>query len=219
MHDNEVMRGFKTVNDSYIEPISFIVPRRAEVFQGDIYPPVTGSKPGMTATQWLDGKDALPPKIDMESVYEGQEPVEVPSDYKSPAALSPMPPSEPKKAEPVKEPASAKESVPPTPATARAPPPSMKEQGASVANMVSKFADKEEGVAEEDDDDDVDSSSFEEVPQPATRSAHRPAQAPPEPQEKTIEREHAPAATANPVEPQESATPVAESAKVSEIAP
>lgn len=32
------MRGFKTVNDSYIEPISFIVPRRAETFQRyDIY--------------------------------------------------------------------------------------------------------------------------------------------------------------------------------------
>ena len=35
-HENEVMRAFKTVNDSYIEPISFIVPRRAEVFQDDI---------------------------------------------------------------------------------------------------------------------------------------------------------------------------------------
>lgn len=33
MHENEVMRAFKTVNDAYIEPISFIVPRRAEVFQ------------------------------------------------------------------------------------------------------------------------------------------------------------------------------------------
>lgn len=35
-HENEVMRAFKTVNDSYIERISFIVPRRAEVFQDDI---------------------------------------------------------------------------------------------------------------------------------------------------------------------------------------
>ncbi len=35
-HENEVMRAFKTVNDSYIEPVSFIVPRRAEVFQNDI---------------------------------------------------------------------------------------------------------------------------------------------------------------------------------------
>jgi coronin-1B/1C/6 len=28
VNDNEVMRAFKTVNDAYIEPISFIVPRR-----------------------------------------------------------------------------------------------------------------------------------------------------------------------------------------------
>jgi coronin-1B/1C/6 len=55
VHENEVMRAFKTVNDQYIEPISFIVPRRAEVFQGDIYPPVTGKKPAMSAQAWFDG--------------------------------------------------------------------------------------------------------------------------------------------------------------------
>ncbi|CAI4211532.1 unnamed protein product [Parascedosporium putredinis] len=38
VHENEVMRAYKTVNDSYIEPISFTVPRRAETFQSDIYP-------------------------------------------------------------------------------------------------------------------------------------------------------------------------------------
>ncbi|KAL9048179.1 MAG: hypothetical protein Q9206_006192, partial [Seirophora lacunosa] len=66
MHENEVMRAFKTVNDSYIEPISFIVPRRAEVFQGDIYPPVVGTKPAMSAAEWFDGMEGLPPKIDLE---------------------------------------------------------------------------------------------------------------------------------------------------------
>ncbi|KAK7225754.1 hypothetical protein V2G26_013757 [Clonostachys chloroleuca] len=38
VHDNEVMRAYKTVNDSYVEPISFTVPRRAETFQADIFP-------------------------------------------------------------------------------------------------------------------------------------------------------------------------------------
>ncbi|KAL8636204.1 MAG: hypothetical protein Q9228_006373, partial [Teloschistes exilis] len=70
MHENEVMRAFKTVNDSYIEPISFIVPRRAEVFQGDIYPPVVGTKPAMSAAEWFDGAEGFPPKIDLESIYE-----------------------------------------------------------------------------------------------------------------------------------------------------
>jgi coronin-1B/1C/6 len=31
LHENEVLRCFKTVNDGYIQPVSFIVPRRAEV--------------------------------------------------------------------------------------------------------------------------------------------------------------------------------------------
>ena len=172
IHENEVMRAFKTVNDSYIEPISFIVPRRAEVFQGDIYPPVTGSRPGMTAQQWLDGKDALPPKIDLESVYAGEAPVEVPSDYKPPPPLTPMTPAPPKE---TKKPEPTQETPLPTPAL-RSPPPSMKEQGQSMSNIADKFADKEESESEEDD------SSIEEVAKPAERTEKR---APPPTDDKT----------------------------------
>ncbi|MBY8978676.1 hypothetical protein KHP62_23035, partial [Rhodobacteraceae bacterium NNCM2] len=84
------MKGFKTVNDQYVEPISFTVPRRAEVFQSDIYPPAIGLKPAVTAEEWLAGKDGIPAKIDLESIYEGNAPVEVPSDYK-PAVAAPAP--------------------------------------------------------------------------------------------------------------------------------
>ena len=157
IHENEVMRAFKTVNDSYIEPISFIVPRRAEVFQGDIYPPVTGSKPGTTAAEWFDGKDDLPPKLDLESVYSGEAPTEVPSNYKPSAPLTPMPPAEAKKPEP------AKETPQSTPTTK--PPPSIKEQGASMSTVAAKFVDQDESESEDD------SSSFEEVPQPAAEAA------------------------------------------------
>ena len=38
LKDNEVTKSYKTVLDNSIEPVSFIVPRRAEVFQADIYP-------------------------------------------------------------------------------------------------------------------------------------------------------------------------------------
>jgi coronin-1B/1C/6 len=82
LHDNEVLRAFKTVHDSYIEPVSFIVPRRSEMFQNDIYPPTTGLKPGTTAGEWFGGKTALPPKISLESVFDGEAPTEVASDYK-----------------------------------------------------------------------------------------------------------------------------------------
>lgn len=174
IHENEVMRAFKTVNDNYIEPISFIVPRRAEVFQGDIYPPVPGTRPAMTAQGWFEGGDGIPPKIDLESVYAGEEPTEIPSDYK------PRPPPTPDVASPTKNvPEPVKEAPQPSPAN-RGPPPSMKEQTSSIKDLASKFIDKDAEESEEDDD----SSSFEEVPKPVDRSEKQ-ARISPVPVEKT----------------------------------
>ena len=161
MHENEVMRAFKTVNDSYIEPISFIVPRRAEVFQDDIYPPVVGTKPAMSSADWLAGAEALPPKISLESIYAGEEPAEVPADYKSASHAPPSPKASlPTKKEP--------ESVKETSATLRGPPPSIKEQTSSIAGLASKFADKDADELEDDAEDDT--SSFEEIAKPFDRS-------------------------------------------------
>ena len=176
MHENEVMRAFKTVNDGYLEPISFIVPRRSEVFQGDIYPPVTGTRPAMSAAEWFDGKDGIPPKIDLESVYAGEEPTEVPSNYKP---VSQKPPTSTTHSPTKKEPEPIKEPAQPSPAL-RGPPPSMKEQTSSIANLASKFADKDEPVPIEEDDD---SSSFEEIPKPIDRS-ERQTKVAPKPEEK-----------------------------------
>jgi len=170
IHENEVMRGFKTVGDSYIEPISFLVPRRAEVFQDDIFPPTVGLRPAMSASDWFDGKDGLPPKIDLASVYAGEEPAEVAADLKPARAPSPKAPSPIKKA-PEPEP----EMTPPATAT-RSPPPSMNQQTASIKDLASKFTDDRDD-AESDDD----SSSFEEIPKPIDRSdKHATPAAPPE---------------------------------------
>lgn len=166
------MRAYKTVNDSYIEPISFTVPRRAEVFQSDIYPPATGLKPAVSGAEWLSGKDGVPAKIDLESVYEGNAPVEVASDYKPPPTQAPAP---------TPKPAPKKEEPAPVPAQ-RAPPPSMSEQKGSISAMASKFQDD---GAEEDDD----ASSFEEIVKPihksipaAARAEHSPTKTePPKP--------------------------------------
>ncbi|KAI9797938.1 MAG: Coronin-like protein crn1 [Candelina submexicana] len=163
-HENEVMRAFKTVNDSYIEPVSFIVPRRAEVFQGDIYPPTTGTRPAMSAAEWFDGKEALPPKIDLESVYAGEKPAEVflssiPSKQKS---------SSPKASSPVKKEFEQPKQAPASNETQRGPPPKMEETKGSIAAMASKFVDKD---AEESDDSEDDASSFEEVARPSERNA------------------------------------------------
>ncbi|KAI9926361.1 Coronin-2B [Aspergillus wentii] len=170
-HDNEITRAFKTVNDNYIEPISFIVPRRAESFQDDIYPPTIGMTPAMGPSEWFAGKEAIPPKISMASLYEGEGLQEVTGVQDKPTttvgAPEPKPEGQPKPAEPtpVKK---APEPVPePTP-VAR-PAPSMKEQGASMAAMVNKFADNEE--AEKVDDD----SNFDEVPKPTERHTSSPS--------------------------------------------
>lgn len=167
-HENEIMRAFKTVNDAYIEPVSFIVPRRAEVFQDDIFPPVVGSKPAMSAGAWFEGKEGLPPKIDLASVYAGEEPAEVLGEHK-PAAQAPQPaaPSPTKK-----EPEPALEPTEPASAL-RSPPPSMKEQTSSIKDLASKFTD------DNDAEDEDDTSSFEEVAKPVDRSSHaQPSTAP-----------------------------------------
>lgn len=160
VHETEVMRAYKTVNDTFIEPISFIVPRKAEVFQEDIYPPAIGLKPAMTSSEWLSGKSAMPPKISMQSVYEGdKEPAEVPSDYKPPKHETPITSPPPTKTQ----------REPPKPEPAPAPAPhdtmdSMKKNKESMAAMANRFADKDgAGEAEESDE------SFEEVPKPIER--------------------------------------------------
>ncbi|KAK3700556.1 Coronin-like protein crn1 [Vermiconidia calcicola] len=165
-HDNEVMRAFKTVNDAYIEPISFIVPRRSENFQEDIYPPTTGTTPAMTSGDWFGGKTALPPKMSMEDVFEGRQPTEIaaeeapkPTTTRSAPAPEPVPAAAPPKAAEPKV-----EKPEPTPAMAREMP-SVKENKQSMADMASKFADKDEDLEE----DDESSSSFEEVQKPVER--------------------------------------------------
>ena len=166
-HENEVMRAFKTVNDTYIEPISFIVPRKSESFQEDIYPPTVGTKPAMSSRDWLDGKTALPPKLSMEDLYEGNEPTEIAAEaVPKPSATRSAP--EPQAAP---APAPAKVVEPqvdkpePTPAIAREMP-SVNENKQSMADVASKFADKDDASVE---DDDEDSSSFEEVEKPVER--------------------------------------------------
>jgi len=165
LHENEVMRAFKTVNDSYIEPISFIVPRRAEVFQEDVYTPTFGTKPAMSSADWLDGKEGVPPKIDLASLYAGEEPAEVPANYKAPTAeATPQAPSSTKKDDELLFKAPAE----PSP-TFRGPVPTMKEQTNSIKDLASKYNDKESD--HEVDDNGDDTSSFEEVSKPIERHA------------------------------------------------
>jgi coronin-1B/1C/6 len=168
MHENEVTRAFKTVNDSYVEPVSFIVPRRSENFQDDIYPPTFGLTPAMNPSEWFAGKEAIPPKISMASLFDGEGMKEISGVQEKPTGTIDAPAPKPAEPEPVVPKAAPKATPEPArePSPVARPAPSMKEQGASMAAMVSKFADDEE--VEEPVDDD---SSFEEVPKPVERPA------------------------------------------------
>jgi coronin-1B/1C/6 len=113
VHENEVARAFKTCNDSYVEPISFIVPRRSEDFQTDIYPPTVGTKPAMSAGDWFDGKTAIPPRISLKGRFDGGEADEVPAPAAKPEPAAPKPAA-------AAEPPAAKPTLPVPAAEARA---------------------------------------------------------------------------------------------------
>ncbi|CAN3361074.1 hypothetical protein DICA4_D28854 [Diutina catenulata] len=74
----EVVKSYKTIRDSVIEPISFIVPRKSELFQDDIYPDCPSGTPACTAEEWFAGKEVTGPLLmSMEAVFEGEAPSEL----------------------------------------------------------------------------------------------------------------------------------------------
>jgi len=188
------MRAYKTVNDSYIEPISFTVPRRAESFQADIYPACVGSKPAVSAQEWIAGKTGVPPKIDLESIYEGNAPVEVPANYTSPVSAPAPAPAPVAKPEPKNEP------EPAPPLASIRPHPSMKDQQNSMASLASKFEDEKDEQVEEP-------SSFDQISERPRRSA-MPAQAEPKAPSPTKTTSAPPPKAASPVKPTFASSPV-----------
>ncbi|GAA5976809.1 hypothetical protein JCM10908_005638 [Rhodotorula pacifica] len=62
----EIGRAYKAVG-STVEPISFIVPRKSDAFQADLFPPAPSDQPALSSSEWLNGKTAPPVLIDMET--------------------------------------------------------------------------------------------------------------------------------------------------------
>lgn len=138
----------------------------------------------MSANDYFSGKEGVPPKISLESLYEGEPPQEVPANEIKPTQ-PPKPAPEPKAPEPSKtESAEAPKPAPVSATTARvaaAPPAgSMKDNQASIADMASKYADKDECSDSEDE-----TSSFEEVPKPVERPTTTASAPRPEPAHST----------------------------------
>lgn len=65
-NDNEIGKAFK-VTGNLIQPISFQVPRRAENFQSDIFPPAASVVPALTGAEFFSGKRATPNLISLEN--------------------------------------------------------------------------------------------------------------------------------------------------------
>ncbi|KAG5353575.1 hypothetical protein C0989_005092 [Termitomyces sp. Mn162] len=62
----EIARAYK-VQSSSIEPIAFIVPRKADSFQSDIFPPAPSSEPSLSASEFFAGKTAPRNVVDLSS--------------------------------------------------------------------------------------------------------------------------------------------------------
>ncbi|KAF9528993.1 hypothetical protein CPB83DRAFT_853586 [Crepidotus variabilis] len=65
--DCEIARAYK-VHASSVEAIAFIVPRKADSFQSDIYPPVPSTEPSVTAAEFFNGKT---PTLKLVSLADG----------------------------------------------------------------------------------------------------------------------------------------------------
>jgi len=54
---------------SAVEPISFKVPRKSDLFQDDLFPETPGEVAPMTADEWIGGKNANPILVSLEDGY------------------------------------------------------------------------------------------------------------------------------------------------------
>ncbi|TFK48507.1 microtubule binding protein [Heliocybe sulcata] len=119
--DCEIARAYK-ISGSYIEPIAFIVPRKSDSFQSDIFPPAPSSEPTLSAAEFFSGKTAPPKLVNLEngstttssqSASSLSTPAAAPTPTKTASAPAPAPISPPS-------PVAAK---PPSPVITKAPEP------------------------------------------------------------------------------------------------
>lgn len=62
----EIVRILKVTNKNQVQPISFKVPRKSDLFQDDIFPDTYAGVPSLTAEQWASGEDADPKTLNLE---------------------------------------------------------------------------------------------------------------------------------------------------------
>jgi len=63
--DCEIVRMLK-IGTKTMEPISFQVPRKSDLFQADLFPPCFAGEPALSAEEWCNGKNAEPKTASLE---------------------------------------------------------------------------------------------------------------------------------------------------------
>ncbi|XP_077354854.1 coronin-1B isoform X1 [Festucalex cinctus] len=64
----EIARFYK-LHERKVEPISMTVPRKSDLFQGDLYPDTAGLEPALPADEWIAGRDAPPLLVSLSGGY------------------------------------------------------------------------------------------------------------------------------------------------------
>jgi hypothetical protein len=65
----EITRLYKTTPKGFIEVVTFTVPRKATVFQDDIFPPTKADEAVISAADWLAGNNAEPKMFSLKDGY------------------------------------------------------------------------------------------------------------------------------------------------------
>ncbi|CAL9694768.1 unnamed protein product [Knipowitschia caucasica] len=64
----EIARFYK-LHERKVEPISMTVPRKSDLFQGDLYPDTASAEPALLAEEWIAGQDAPPLLVSLSGGY------------------------------------------------------------------------------------------------------------------------------------------------------
>jgi len=72
VNTNEIVKLFR-VQGTKLEPLSFKVPRKSDLFQDDLFPDCRSDEPSLTAAEWFDGKSAKPKTKSLKGGFEKKE--------------------------------------------------------------------------------------------------------------------------------------------------
>ena len=61
----EITRFYRLNNNGFCQVIPFVVPRKSELFQEDLYPDTVSDVPAVTADEWWIGTNADPVMVPM----------------------------------------------------------------------------------------------------------------------------------------------------------